>query len=383
MLDMYFSSMALAVATFSLFLLLPQHKNQAKRPLVCVLTCLALLASGPFIFSTFPAFRQLYIAAIPVIFYILLPCFWLYHEALISPTPWKWHKNTNKHFLPLLFALLVSLFILLLPEQDFDNLFFSEIPLENTMAKMTATSFFALLVLWCALSLVYVIGMFKRTIEYRSRIKQMYANESGKTLLWVHGFSLLLVFTWIYALAVLAVGNHFAQYGLSDTGVFLLLLVLVWLMATNGLRQQPGFAEVFSPEPDKIEVGAQTNKAKYQRSALNQDDFERIATKLVHAISQDALHLDAELNLLKLAKHTGVPSQYLSQTLNQHLDTTFFDFINQARIENAKPMLLKSDQTVLDIALAVGFNARSSFYKAFKQSTGMTPSEYKKQHNAG
>lgn len=41
------------------------------------------------------------------------------------------------------------------------------------------------------------------------------------------------------------------------------------------------------------------------------------------------------------------------------------------------PLLLAGDKTVLDIAMEVGFNARSSFYKAFKKETGATPGEYR------
>ena len=72
------------------------------------------------------------------------------------------------------------------------------------------------------------------------------------------------------------------------------------------------------------------------------------------------------------------PSQYVSQTLSQQLGTTFFDFINGARIDDAKQMLVDTDESVLDIALTIGFNSRSSFYKAFKQFTGVTPSQYRK-----
>jgi len=76
----------------------------------------------------------------------------------------------------------------------------------------------------------------------------------------------------------------------------------------------------------------------------------------------------------------GVSANYVSQTLNQTMQTSFFEYVNNARVEAAKEKLLNNDGTVLEIAMAVGFNARSSFYKAFKASTGMTPGEYQKTH---
>jgi len=76
-----------------------------------------------------------------------------------------------------------------------------------------------------------------------------------------------------------------------------------------------------------------------------------------------------------------VSAQYLSQTLNQTLQQSFYDYINDARIAAAKQQLQHTDDSVLNIAMAVGFNARSSFYKAFKASTGLTPAQFRAQNS--
>ena len=83
---------------------------------------------------------------------------------------------------------------------------------------------------------------------------------------------------------------------------------------------------------------------------------------------------------IKLVPLYGYPLflNYISQTLNETLSINFFDFVNQWRIEAAKPKIIANQDTVLNIALEVGFNARPSFYKAFKQETGITPSEFRK-----
>ncbi|MAD73529.1 MAG: hypothetical protein CML20_01770 [Rheinheimera sp.] len=69
-----------------------------------------------------------------------------------------------------------------------------------------------------------------------------------------------------------------------------------------------------------------------------------------------------------------------SQTANQTLQQSFYDYINEARIAAAKHLLLQTNDSVLTIAMAVGFNARSSFYKAFKIYTGLTPAQYRTTH---
>ena len=78
-----------------------------------------------------------------------------------------------------------------------------------------------------------------------------------------------------------------------------------------------------------------------------------------------------------LSRNIGASSNHVSQTLNETLGMSFFDYVNQRRIEDAKPEIILGEKTILNIALAVGFNTSSSFYKAFKKGTGKTPRDFR------
>lgn len=398
--ELLLSAMTLAIATFSCYLLCQQSHNQARQPLLLLLVCLMGLAAGPLLFALWPAATQLYIALLPVIFYLLLPALWCYLQALTAANSWCWSKQVNRHFCTLPLALLLSALIWWLPPANFRQLFFTDLPVDTPLAQVVAALFLLLTLGWCALSLAYVIGIGNTILNYHQRLKQIYANQQGKTLWWLLGLAVFIVLSWLYALVVLAVDEQFQQFGIRQTGVFWLLLGLTWWLASYGLRQRPGFAEVFVDESAANHADATdgttqctdaglateltqcSTPAKYQRSALSAADLQRIAAKLQQAVQQDAVQRDEQINLLKLAAHIGVPAAYISQTLSQQLQSNFYDFINQARIEDAKQQLIHSDDSVLTIALAVGFNARSAFYKAFKQYTGMTPGAYKTQQRS-
>jgi AraC-like DNA-binding protein len=139
------------------------------------------------------------------------------------------------------------------------------------------------------------------------------------------------------------------------------------------------FASIAPPEAE-IEDPAPSNdpsEPKYARSALTQAHAEKLATRIKSAMKQDALYLDPNLSLQKLSRHVGALPNQVSQTLNDQIGSTFFDYVAHHRVEAAKPLLLKGVDSSLAISLDVGFNSRSTFYKAFKRETGMTPKAYR------
>jgi len=376
MIALLLSAMAVGVTLFSLYITKRLNVKPYSYSLLVTQICLGLLATGPMIFEAVPFLVPLYIAALPCVFFVLLPSMWLYHQALTSVQDWQWNMNALKHYIPLPFAFVLSVSLLVLPDDQFALLFYSAKGTMTVQTELTALAFLITVVLWCVLALVYGTSLATQTIRYRQRIKRVFSNEKGRMLNWVQGTSVLALFTLMYALGVLAFEEQYARWGLSESGVFVLLFAIVWCLAAFGFAQSPGFAEVGNKET--INKVIEAEESKYRRSALAVEDMKRIARKLDTVLKEDALFLDSDLNLQKLASHIDVPAHYVTQTLNQALNTTFFDFINTARVEAAKPLLLSSNKTVLDVAMEVGFNARSSFYKAFKTNTGMTPSEYKK-----
>jgi len=166
---------------------------------------------------------------------------------------------------------------------------------------------------------------------------------------------------------------------LANAALFLLLVAALGLF---GLYQKPGFEDQYLNNSknriSRTATDSDGESGKYQRSALNTDDASRISGKIHAAMEGDKLYLDPSLSLKKLSDHLRISPNYISQTLNETIGECFFDYVNKWRIEAAKPDIGKGEKTVLTIAYEVGFNARSSFYKAFKKETGVTPSEYRK-----
>jgi AraC-like DNA-binding protein len=86
-----------------------------------------------------------------------------------------------------------------------------------------------------------------------------------------------------------------------------------------------------------------------------------------------------DLTLSLLAKELSVRPQFLSQLLNDNLNKSFNQFINEYRVEEAKRLLKEDAHLKIDaVGIECGFNSSSTFYSTFKKVTGTTPSNYVK-----
>ena len=117
---------------------------------------------------------------------------------------------------------------------------------------------------------------------------------------------------------------------------------------------------------------------KYQNNVLPQAEAETIHARLIQIIEKEKLFLDANLNVNQVARMLGVTSAKISQTLNEHYNSNFNEFINTYRITTSKEMIAKEAGFTLEaIAMDCGFNSKSTFYSAFKKHMGMTPKQYR------
>jgi AraC-like DNA-binding protein len=84
-----------------------------------------------------------------------------------------------------------------------------------------------------------------------------------------------------------------------------------------------------------------------------------------------------------LSTELDLSRSHLSRIINSELKTTFSDYINLLRVNEAKKYLLQPDfsnYTLVAIGLEAGFNSKTTFNSAFKKFAGMTPSAFKKLH---
>ena len=103
-------------------------------------------------------------------------------------------------------------------------------------------------------------------------------------------------------------------------------------------------------------------------------------TPLVHKVIsyiQDNYCYDISMN--DIAVEIGMNKDHLSKVFQQNKGVTPIDYLNNYRLEQAKKMLLKGGLSISDVPSLCGFNSSSYFCRVFKQSTGLSPKDYRKK----
>ena len=92
-------------------------------------------------------------------------------------------------------------------------------------------------------------------------------------------------------------------------------------------------------------------------------------------------YLNPNFSVAQISLDLGVPQNHVSYCINSLFKTKFSKLRTSLRVEQTKIYLYDSKIskiTIDGIAQMAGFSSRSSFYNAFKEETGITPSEYLK-----
>jgi AraC-like DNA-binding protein len=122
---------------------------------------------------------------------------------------------------------------------------------------------------------------------------------------------------------------------------------------------------------------------KYQKSGLSNEKAEEYFKELINYMEREKVYINPDLTLPNLAEEINISRNHLSYIINKYAGLNFFDFINTYRIEEAKKIILNTqdnNMNILDIAFDSGFKSKSTFNKIFKKYTNKTPSDFRKEN---
>jgi YesN/AraC family two-component response regulator len=113
---------------------------------------------------------------------------------------------------------------------------------------------------------------------------------------------------------------------------------------------------------------------------LEKNNLKSMDTDVNQEVLSMLAYIDRHYNSISLddlSKTFGYNKSYLSSKLKKEVGCSFKDLLNKKKINVAKELLKDTNMSVEEIALSVGYNEPSSFFKLFKKYTHMTPTEFR------
>lgn len=158
------------------------------------------------------------------------------------------------------------------------------------------------------------------------------------------------------------------------------------VVSTSPIEEQNITLSEKEEEPSNLSVieyedDLQNRSEKYKKNLLKPEEMLRISDLVLKYMEEEKPYLNPELTILDLSAKLNVSKHHLTQVLNSKLGKNFFTFVNEYRIAAVKSKIQDEKYahlTLLALAFECGFNSKSAFNNIFKQYTGNTPSEYKK-----
>ena len=176
---------------------------------------------------------------------------------------------------------------------------------------------------------------------------------------------------------LISYSHNLIGQGIS-TGVSLLFFML---LIRQLVHQKDALLSLFTAQASEEKTGCLTQEVPVNTVDTSPDDYDhygQIFGFLSKEIQANDWYQIPRLTLNQLSELSGLQPREISRAINVTAKQNFNDYINHLRLEDViRQMDNKPEQSFLNLAMAAGFNSKSSFNQVFKRHHGMTPMEFR------
>ena len=249
------------------------------------------------------------------------------------------------------------------------------------------------------LGLVIYLFLMHRTLErWRGITEAQFSDTRPVAMRWLHRLVLLFAL-----FAAVAVTLGFIPDAYHQTGTVLptdvMKLFIVCSIGWQGYRQVEVIRVASSGNGQRAEADASGSNvavddaARMKETAVEVLDLPQppavakfdpaLLARITTVLEEQGLYRQPDLTLVDLAQAVQLPAKVVSATINSGTGRTFLSWVNGYRVEAVKAAIIQGEQrskSLLGLALDAGFNAKSTFNRAFREHEGCSPSDWMARH---
>lgn len=163
--------------------------------------------------------------------------------------------------------------------------------------------------------------------------------------------------------------------------IALCIIIFLLLLMRSHRRQKEYITRLY--EKAIQELQDEPSESKQAAHLLSENNKSALLPRIQRILKQAEYTCSSDFSIYKLAELVGSNTSYVSVVINTQYGKSFKLLLTEIRIKEACRRMNNFEQygkyTIDAIATEVGFKSRSAFSVAFKNITGISPSEFQKR----
>lgn len=376
---------------FSTLLLIKAIQNESKESLwLSIFTMLCSLYIAPFMLGYAGWYSQQPYRDILFYFpfqqlFLLPPVLYFYLKTLLDKS-FQFSAKDYIHFIPATIYLFYCLVIVITDKAILNEYYFYEDGKDKDFSSWYQIAGLISLVFYLTKSL-------ETYYKYRTITYSVVSFADSVMFKWTKRFLVAVLMLIAIRVLFFIANPEWDQFG-KKFWYYLCFSVLFYYMSisgyTNSILSATSFKDFplgsdtyFKFETHKtIETGLQIESQENEHIPGDKDEMPELnkwKEKIERLMLIDKMYENPELVISDLSSNLNTHTKKISQVINQGFNMNFNDFVNHYRIKAVIQKIEEGEhniQTLLSLAFECGFNSKSTFNRAFKRNTSLSPREY-------
>jgi len=226
----------------------------------------------------------------------------------------------------------------------------------------------ALIACYIIAMMVYIFVFGKR---HEEEIKDKYSSLEGRSIKWM-----VITAPILLVVLILNYGIYIASHNPYAPIIYYSIAFIIWNYIYTHIYQMVVISE---SERERESESEDENYTWGQTPCVvddNENENSDFLEKLREVCEQQELFTNPDLTRDELARQMNMGHTQFTRLLKESTGLSFYDYINGLRVRKATELIKSSQMDMGSIAQTVGYNYRSTFYRAFAAIEGCTPAEY-------
>ncbi|HYC85725.1 MAG TPA: helix-turn-helix domain-containing protein [Chryseosolibacter sp.] len=345
-------------------------KRLPERLLATLLLLLSLASLNIYLSeSNMPPLVGVVLSLVPTIIFMPFgPLIYFYARSLIDPD-FKLRREYRIHFLPVIIDVLPALAagglilsrVFIGMDREYQLQWDSIIGQYNSWSDLPR---------WISIT-AYLIVTKKYFLNVSASIRQRHQKHIAWLKIFLNTFLVFQAVWFVFLVPYIIPSSRFAV--LYYVGYYPIYVPLAFLIYGLGIK---GFLH--------SRLTAKT-PSEGNSSQLTKEQADKLIAAITRAMEEEKLYRQTDIDLDRLIRYVGSDQRTVSHVLNRYFLKSFNNLINYYRVEEVKQRMAAPGNehlTLSGIAFECGFNSQSTFQRAFRQVTSLSPKEYLERQTA-